>query len=1155
MNQPDSFRSYVTMPPDYETKLLVVCAIVIIASVSRMVSLLWRLPKIAVSMACGLLLGLLVGPDVAGQGAEASSIPVYASMYVPAVTYTVTIQMPYHVLCSCAVTCLTLGTAGLLLSALLNGLALYTVRIIDVPMRELFFSSLLISYQEPMVITDVITPSPCVATWFLWFVLGSLVLGKAVGHAMAYMLDHLHYEATLMCSLSLASVYITYYLADLFMFRGGMLGVIAMGLTMKSCATSTAMTDDEPFLRFWSTYRYVLCVLLTFLASMRVGRDLMHIRNYGRPVYMPTVYCMIRLSNRVITVVVLFPVLRRTGYQLSARQAMVLAWVTLKGPVTMVALSTKAVGTFTYMPFVVERFTRVLAVIESCLIPAFTVTPLMRFLGMLQLDAPESARVRRSMKSIWGAAARSRERQRSQRNFSGADWKWIEEHIYLADSLSLGYRLEKAESHEPLQPAKKKTERNMSSRLNRMTKVMFKDEFTTERQCSSVCVIPGRGIAKAYMEVNRNIRTLQTVSLRRQFENGMIHPETYAKILTAVQTKVKDDSFLDLETMKKLLYLPNWMFAFKDKVLSALPESSDNSSWSTSGWGSELLSPGHVVTNRLRRAQTCILFNALAALSLAALLAGILVADLEHPSPLFTTASVAVQGCIVLLHSVELIAMYARSPTATFLAVDTSARLDLVAYLLQLGLFCVSAWCSAFDVPLQECWLPVALFVALAACRTHKFWVHRRLISEAWLRWMDQAINQRVFRMYDMAVAFINSEEEVIKSVASAKVTGQVTVFMRDEANSNKLELLKEIISIQQRYPQLECVARSRLIARRILNSCLSALSDLEQSGLVEQDHYTELVTRLEKLIRDLNRLPSSVSVPETTVSFLLSVPWLPAESVPRLKKLYCWKYNKGMQLVSSGKKHQAIHIVFSGIVKIEGTHQTAPQRLPALANADSMQYFSSEDSFTDFLVAPGSLGILGFLNKTNSVCDVICETDIEACVIPMSLMDKLVSRDASSPCILYRMWQWVAVRIALDLLQGREEFEGVDPDALRRYVEDGRLPYLGRVRSFVLEEDVDCAVLVQGTMSSTLDKGRREFLGPQFVPENVRCLDVKGNPATRPLPVLLLLCKHRYRLPTELDWQNMPGEMFSAEPEYRTRTISRRGRRLSSRSGTARRR
>ncbi|KAH6927116.1 hypothetical protein HPB50_026898 [Hyalomma asiaticum] len=1048
-----------TRPPDYELKLLMICAVVISACVTRMLSMAWRLPKITVSVACGLLLGVLAGPDTTGLGSEASSIPVYASMYVPAVTYTVTIQMPYHVLYSCAVTCLTLGTVGLLLSALLNGLLLHTARLIDIPTRDLFYSSLLMSYQEPMAISDVIMPSPCVATWFAWFVLGSLVLGKAVGHAMAYVLDHLHYEATLMCSLSLASVYITYYLADLFMFRGGMLGVIAMGLTMKSCATSSAMTDDEPFLRFWSTYRYVLCVLLTFLASMRVGRDLMHIRNYGRPVYMPTVYCMIRLSNRVITVVVLFPVLRRTGCQLSARQAMVLAWVTLKGPVTMVALSTRALGALGYMDFVAERLCHLLSVVESCLIPAFTVTPLMRFLGMLHLDAPESARVRRSMKSIWEAAAKSRERQRAKRNFSGADWKWIEEHIYLADLLSLGYQLVKVERQEPVKPARKTTLRKMSNRLNRMTKVMFKDEFT-ERLGSSICVLPSRGHpVKAYAEVNRNIRTLQT----------------------------------------------------KDKVLSALPEPSESSTWSTSGLGSELLSPGQVASNRLRRTQVCILFNALGALSLAALLAGVLVAALEYHSLLFTTASVALQGCILLLHSVELVTMYSRSPTASFLAVDAWARLDLAAYLAQLVLFCVSAWCSASDTPLHQCWPPVAMFVALAACRAHKFWVHRRCRKRGFTGW-TKAINQRVFRMYDMAVAFINSEEEVVKSSASVPSIDQVTVFMREEASYNKLELLKEIIRIQQRYPQLECVARSRLVARRILNSTLSALNDLHESGLVEEHHYTELVT------------------------------------------LYCWKYNKGKQLVSYGKPHQAIHIVFSGIVKIEGKQYSASRRLPLLANADSLQFFKSGGPFTDFLVAPGTLGIVGFLNRSDSVCDVICETDIEACVIPMWLMDKLVARDGSTPCILYRMWQWVAVRVALDLLHGREEFEGVDPDALRRYVEDGRLPYLGRARSVVLDDDVDCAVLVQGSMC-TQGQSSRVFFGPQFVPESVRYLDISGDPDTRPLPVLLLLCKHRYRLPNELDWQNMPGELFSNEPEYRTRTITKTGRRRSLRASAARRR
>ncbi|XP_077523491.1 sperm-specific sodium:proton exchanger-like [Amblyomma americanum] len=1162
-------------PPDYEFKLFTLCCVVIIASVSRMLSLAWRLPKVVVSVACGLVLGALAGPDA---GTEASSIPVYASMYVPAVTYTVTIQAPYHELCSCAVTCLVLGSAGFLIAAMLNGLTLYALRQLSTTfyVRDLVFTSLLMAYQEPMVISDVITHSPFkariletvlagealvstslflfwevvdsnsdsisatrVVTWFAWFVLGSLVLGKVVGHVMAYVLDHLHYEATLMCSLSLASVYVTYYLADLFMFRGGMLGVIAMGLTMKACATSAAMTDEEPFLRFWSTYRYVLAVLLVFLASMRVGRELSNIRSY-RPVYMPTVYCFVRLSNRVITVVVLFPVLKRTGYHLTGRQALVLAWLSLKGPVAMVSLSTRAMGTLVYKHTVAERLARILAVVEANLIPAFTISPLMKNLGLLKLDAPESARVRHSIKSIWEAATRSRQRQRSRQGFSGADWKWIEERIYLADMLSLGYQLHSGQPQtEAIKPAPaKQPPRKLSDRLNRITKVVFKDD--TDHMGSSFCVVPSRGnIIKVYKEINRNIRTIQRVSFRRQFENGMIHPETYVKIMTALYMSHKDDSYLDLPAMRKLLYLPSWVFSFKEKVLSALPEPSERtSSTSASKWGSELLSPSQVVSNRLRRAHQCVLLNVLAALSMGAALAGVLLAALEHHSPLFTTASVALQGCILLLHSAELVTMYARSPSASFLVVDALARMDLGAYLLQLGLFCVAAWCSAVDLPLRDCRWPVTLFIVLTAFRAHKFWSLRRVISEACLRYMDQAINHRVFRMYDMAVAFINSEEEVL-STGSMAPNEHISVFMREEVRNNKIELLKELIRIQQRYPSLECVARSRLIARRIVNSSRSALNDLHESGLVERHHYTELGTRLEQMIRDLNRLPSSVSVPETTLSFLLSVPWLPGECVPRLKMHYCARYNKGKKLVSSGKPHQAIHIIFSGIVRIEATDRCPSRRPPVLANSDSLQFFSGEGPLCDFLVGPGSLGIVGFLTKGHSVCDVICETDIEVCAIPRPLMETLVARDDSSPCILYRMWHWVAVRIALNLLEARDEFESVDPDALQRYVEDGRLPYLGRTSSLVLDDDVDCAVLVQGTMYSS-ETGRRAFHGPQFVPESVRCLDISGDPERRPLPVLLLLCKQRYRLPNELDWQNMPGELFSTEAaEHWTRQIA----------------
>ncbi|KAH9382410.1 hypothetical protein HPB48_016198 [Haemaphysalis longicornis] len=260
-----------------------------------------------------------------------------------------------------------------------------------------------------------------------------------------------------------------------------------------------------------------------------------------------------------------------------------------------------------------------------------------------------------------------------------------------------------------------------------------------------------------------------------------------------------------------------------------------------------------------------------------------------------------------------------------------------------------------------------------------------KVVHEALLRRVDGVINWRVFRTYDMAVAFVKTEQELAQSTALAMAQHRASAFVRDQVAGNNIEVLlyarsghvevsakqerrttdrslrrslprnlralqKELIGIQQRYPQLECVARSRLIARRILNSSLSALNDLHESGLVEQHHYAELGTLLEQKIRDLNRLPGSVSVPETTISFLLSVPWLPAHSVPKIRK------------IEAGERGEE-----SGVEKRD-----------VLANSDSLQYYGGDEPFRDYMVGPGSLGIIGFLNRSPSVCDVTCETDIE---------------------------------------------------------------------------------------------------------------------------------------------------------------------------------
>lgn len=62
---------------------------------------------------------------------------------------------------------------------------------------------------------------------------------------------------------------------------------------------------------------------------------------------------------------------------------------------------------------------------------------------------------------------------------------------------------------------------------------------------------------------------------------------------------------------------------------------------------------------------------------------------------------------------------------------------------------------------------------------------------------------------------------------------------------------------------------------------------------------------------------------------------------------------------------------------------------------------------------------------------------------------------------------------------------QNCEQESLKRFVEDGLMPYLGEVTNLVLDDDVEGAVLVQGKLATR--HGRKIFIGPQYVPEGVR--------------------------------------------------------------------
>ncbi|KAL1429430.1 hypothetical protein MTO96_002477 [Rhipicephalus appendiculatus] len=176
------------------------------------------------------------------------------------------------------------------------------------------------------------------------------------------------------------------------------------------------------------------------------------------------------------------------------------------------------------------------------------------------------------------------------------------------------------------------------------------------------------------------------------------------------------------------------------------------------------------------------------------------------------------------------------------------------------------------------------------------------------------------------------------------------------------------------------------------------------------------------------------------------------------------------------------------------------------LQNADSNQYFFSEGDFKDYLVSPDCIGLIGFLSALPSMCQAVCETDVELCSIPMEVMERITEQHPDPPTVIYRMWFSVAVRVALGVLINHKRYQDWTHDKLKQFLEGGIMPNLYYAIEFSLDEAVQDVILIQG-----------------------------GSPNSRPRPVMLITTLMRYHLPPELDWYHQPLRHYDYMPRTKT--------------------
>lgn len=227
-------------------------------------------------------------------------------------------------------------------------------------------------------------------------VFGSLLLGLVSGFMLLAALRVFsnkleRHNAPLQIALTLVAAYANFYVCEAVLHGSGVLSLVVMGAV---CAFGIwpLIVNPEQMKGMWHTLEWILNTLLFQLVGLIIGykffvSDKKITDSGGATLCWAIVTYLFLLAIRLFTIVLLLPILKRTGYGMSWQGALVAWWGGLRGALGLalalvMEAQLEAFG-FPYIGHIIVIHVSVVAVL-TLLVNAPTTAPLLRMLGMVQ---------------------------------------------------------------------------------------------------------------------------------------------------------------------------------------------------------------------------------------------------------------------------------------------------------------------------------------------------------------------------------------------------------------------------------------------------------------------------------------------------------------------------------------------------------------------------------------------------------------------------------------------------------------------------------------------------------------------------------------------------------------------------------------------------
>ena len=257
---------------------------------------------------------------------------------------------------------------------------------------------------------------------------GGVFVGVITGYITLSWIRKVHNDALVEMSVIIGFAYLTFFLAEHFFHVSGVLAVMTMGLIMAGIGRTRISPEVEHFMReFWDLAGFIANSLLFLIVGVVIAeRSVFSLQDF---IILGILYIGIHFA-RFFMILILYPLLRKSGYGLPVKDAVVVWYSGLRGAIAL-ALSL-IVSAEEIIPETVRNqflFYTAGIVTLTLFINATTIKTLIDKLGLTRLTPERQMMINASIEYLRQSTEKSLEKIRKNRHTSKANFAKVIEFL------------------------------------------------------------------------------------------------------------------------------------------------------------------------------------------------------------------------------------------------------------------------------------------------------------------------------------------------------------------------------------------------------------------------------------------------------------------------------------------------------------------------------------------------------------------------------------------------------------------------------------------------------------------------------------------------------------------------------------------------------